>query len=462
MRSLCVICAAVFVSGCAATVYNLPVNVPISGSVALPADLGATTIAYTDDLLIGLSFSGGGTRAAAFSFGALKGMEETQLPAREGGGSMIDRIDFVSGVSGGSVTAAYFGLKQRAALADFRERFLLRNAEEELQTQLNLATFGLALGGGVNGDRRLSQWLDKNLYEGATFGDLRAVRRPRIWINASDIYNRTPFVFGRTAFDAMCADLNVYPLSDAVAASAAVPIAFAPVVLENYADSCKVTLPEWIERSKRDPNASPLLKSFAEGVARYRDGSMKYIKLLDGGLVDNFGLSGFSIAILAAEKNKPYEPMQVQQAARIRRGIFLVIDAGRGPSGNWASTLEGPSGLEIVSAAADTAIDSSVNGSYTALQSLTSVWQRDLIRWRCSLSDAERHRYGVKPGWKCGDLKFFVGRVSFDQFTGERHAQLEAIKTRFNLPHEQVDLLIDAGREALRNNATFRAFMGSL
>ena len=37
-------------------------------------------------------------------------------------GRMIDCVDFVSGVSGGSVTAAYYGLKKRAALDDFRER----------------------------------------------------------------------------------------------------------------------------------------------------------------------------------------------------------------------------------------------------------------------------------------------------------------------------------------------------
>ena len=31
-------------------------------------------------------------------------------------------------------------------------------------------------------------------------------------------------------------------------------------------------------------------------VHRYHDGTMPYIKLLDGGLVDNFGLSGFTIS----------------------------------------------------------------------------------------------------------------------------------------------------------------------
>ena len=451
---------ALLLAGCA-SVQNLPVNVPISGALP-PIPPGAASEAYSDDLLIGLSFSGGGSRAAAFSYGALAAFDDTMLPPREGGGRLIDRIDFVSGVSGGSVTAAYFGLKQRAALTDFRERFLLRNAEEELNTQVNLATLGLALGGGVNGDRRFSQWLDQNLFGGATFGDIRAVRRPRIWINASDIYNRTPFVFGATAFGALCSDLNAYPLSDAVAASAAVPIVFAPVILESYGGRCNTPLPPGVERARKNPQAAPLLRDFAEAIEHYRDGSMKYVKLLDGGLVDNFGLSGFTIARLAAEKDKPYEPMSPQQAVKIRRGMFLVIDAGRGPSGDWANTLAGPAGPEIVLASADTAIGAGMNASYIAFETLTSDWQQQLIRWRCGLSAAERLRLGVKPGWNCRDLRFFVGRVSFDQFSGARGRELNAIPTRFRLPPESVDLLINAGREAVRNSAPFRAFIGSL
>jgi hypothetical protein len=49
-------------------------------------------------------------------------------------------VDFTSGVFGGSVTAAYHGLKKRAGLTDFLETFLLQNAEEGLTTTLSLRT----------------------------------------------------------------------------------------------------------------------------------------------------------------------------------------------------------------------------------------------------------------------------------------------------------------------------------
>src|ERR1700744_6450998 len=334
------VAVAIAFAGCA-TVYNLPGNLPL-GTAMAGNTLGQEVPAYEDDLLLALSFSGGGTRAAAFSFGVLSELDRAHAGAGQSQDkTLLDRVDFVSGVSGGSVTAAYFGLKKRAALNDFREKFLLRNAEEGLHTELSLGNLGRALGGGVN-DSQFPDWLDRNLFDGARFNVFREERRPRVWINASDIYNRTPFVFGKTAFDALCSDIGSYRIAESVAASAAVPLVFAPIVLQTYPGGCPTPLPAWIQRAQQDPNAPPLLKAFAEANVRYRNGSMKYVKLLDGGLVDNFGLSGFSIGLLAAQR--PYEPMTEREAARVRRIVFLVVDAGRGISGDFAQTIEGPAG----------------------------------------------------------------------------------------------------------------------
>jgi NTE family protein len=161
-------------AGCA-SVYNLPGNLPLGAALA-DNNFGREVSNYEDDLLLALSFSGGGTRAAAFSFGVLSEFDRS----RRGSGdakSLLDRVDFVSGVSGGSITAAYFGLKKRAALDDFRERFLLRNAEEGLNTQVSLGNIGRALGGGVN-DSQFTSWLDRNLFDGARFDAFREDRRP--------------------------------------------------------------------------------------------------------------------------------------------------------------------------------------------------------------------------------------------------------------------------------------------
>lgn len=64
----------------------------------------------TENLVI-LAFSGGGTRAAAFSFGVLEFLKRTEVVDRDGRRlRLIDAVDVITGVSGGSFTALAYGL----------------------------------------------------------------------------------------------------------------------------------------------------------------------------------------------------------------------------------------------------------------------------------------------------------------------------------------------------------------
>jgi NTE family protein len=437
-----------------------PTNQPLSGSAAEAFASSRQDPRVGDDVVVGLAFSGGGTRAAAFAHGVLQELNDTTVRTHTGTHSLLDNVTFVSGVSGGSVAAAYFGLKKREALSDFREKFLIRNAEEGLSTGINPINLVRALGGGVNDVRVFARWLDQNLYNGATFADFRKTPGPRIWINASDIYNRTPFIYGEAAFISLCSDLASYPIADAVAASAAVPIVFTPMVIKTYSKQCTDQPPEWLQRAYASPNSPPLLKGFANALYSYRDGTTKYLKLVDGGLVDNFGLSGFTISRLAAQQ--PHEPLSPEQAVRLRRMMVVLVDAGRGPSGNWVQTVDGPTGSELIMAAADTAGQASVNASFTAFQSIMSDWQRQLSTWRCSLSPELRKRYGVPANWNCRDIKLVVTRVAFDQLGPERAKVLNAVDTRLKLPVDQVDAVIAAGRDALGVNSAYTEFLKSV
>ena len=452
---------AASLAGCASLgKRDEPINVPIAGRAADVFAAGRTNPTDTDDVVVGLAFSGGGTRAAAFSFGVMQELDRTSAGSRTGSHSLLNRVSFVSGVSGGSVLTAYYGLKKRAALSDFRERFLIRDAEERLSTVIDGINLVKALGGGVNEASTFSSWLSDNLYDRATFADFRKTPGPRIWINASDIYNRTAFVFGEAAFIALCSDLAQYPVADAVAASAAVPIVFSPVVIKAYPRQCTDKPPEWVERARRDPNAAPMLRHFADALYRYHDGSIGYVKLLDGGLVDNFGLSGFTIARLSARS--PFEPLSPDQAVRLRRMIMIIVDAGRGPAGDWVNAVEGPSGTELVMAAADTAVAASVNAGFTAFDRTMRDWQAELIRWRCGLSPEQCKRLGAPANWNCGDLRIYVNRVGFEQLGPERAKALNAVDTRFKLPVDEVDTLIQAGRDALRANPIFQSFLAGV
>jgi NTE family protein len=446
--------------GCAQTIHNDPVNARLVGApqqrAAEPAVESRPTL---DDTVVAVTFSGGGTRAAAFSYGVLQGFDETRFDYGGRAMSLLDQLDFVSGVSGGSVLAAYYGLRKRAAMTDFKQRFLLANGEESLQTDLSFLNLAKGLSGGINDTTGFPRWLDAHLFGGATFKDLNRGGTPEVWINAADIYNRTAFIFADVTFRALCSDLADYPLSMAVAASAAVPVVFAPVVIQNYPGGCPATLPPWVERVRHDDTAAPLIRAYADALERYRTGDIKYVKLLDGGIVDNYGLAGFTISLLAA--NAPYGPLSPREAVKLRRLLFLVVDAGRGPSGTWAQTVAGPSGVDLINATSDTAMVSSAIGSYTSFDTTMDQWRNSLVGWRCHLSEAERSRLGAPPGWNCKDVKFFVGRISFDQLGPDRSAALNAVETRLRLPPDQVDMLIAGGRDALKANKVFREFLNA-
>ena len=454
-----IIASAALVAGCAQAIHNDPINQPLAANpVQVEAELAPPT--DYDDMVVALALSGGGMRAAAFSYGVLAGFDQTRVSSRTGSMSLLDRLDFLSGVSGGAVLAAYYGVRGHAALGDFKQRFLFVNAEESLQTSLSLGNIARGLQGGVNDSTAFPVWLDAHLFNHATMKDILSRPRPRVWINASDIYNRTTFIFAPVTFGALCSNLANYPVSLAVAASTAVPVVFAPVVIQNFDGACPLALPSWVQRVRSDPNAAPLIKAYADALERYRSGEIKYVKLLDGGLVDNYGLAGFTIARLAS--NTPEAPLAPGEAVRLRRFLFLVVDSGRAPAGQWSQTVAGPSGLDLILATSDTATDSGAIGSYSAFDDTMNDWKRDLVAWRCGLSEADRRRYGAPPGWNCRDVQFFIGRISFDVLGPQRAAALSAVETRFTLPPDQVDMLINAGRDALNANPQFRAFLNSL
>src|SRR5882757_644007 len=79
-----------------------------------------------------LSFSGGGTRAAAFADGVLHALAETRMGNGPNAVPLASDVDVVSSVSGGSVTAAYFGANGVDGLTDLENNFLYVDVQGEL------------------------------------------------------------------------------------------------------------------------------------------------------------------------------------------------------------------------------------------------------------------------------------------------------------------------------------------
>ncbi len=455
-RVACLVFAGLVLSACATADVG-PINTHVARAgppsptfVPDPADDGS--------LVVGLAISGGGTRAAAFGYGALRGLDDVVVDLRPKRRTAVDDIRMISGTSGGAVTAAYFGYRG-GDYADLRERFLLADAEKELHTsELSPVNWARIYNGGANDRSTFADWLDRHVFDGMTYRAFRRTDAPIVWINASDIYNGTPFDFTYDTFAALCSDLDKVRIADAVAASAAFPVVFAPLVVSTTTPStrCGYTQPQWLTRALADPAASIRLKAYARALDIYQnDGKVDYIKLLDGGMTDNIGVTGFSLEREAAKT--PHGPLSAEEAVRLRTFVFIVADASIRTAGDWATTLNGPKFPDMVSAIANTGIRSSVRDEFDALRLSVELWRGKLVAWRCGLSRDEVLRYrGTLAGWNCRDLDLVVEDVSFEDFPKPERDALNGIETRLKLPADQVDLLISAGRRSILSNVRLR------
>ena len=183
----------------------------------------------------------------------------------------------------------------------------------------------------------------------------------------------------------------------------------------------------------------------------------RYLKLVDGGVTDNLGL--VSILQSRVMLNTPYGPISEHDATTLRRMLFVGVDAGQGPSNDWSRELAGPSGVDIATAAVDTAIESTMRMSYAYFVPMMHQWERDIVTYRCSLPEERKAALrAANPDWRCEDVSFGVTQISFGDLEDEEEAALNAIPTRLKLPAAQIDQLIQAGRRAALHNPSIARF----
>jgi len=447
-------------AGCAA--LNEPINAPMIAGRNAPLVEVSSDALDDDSLFIGLAFSGGGMRASAFAHGMLTALQEVgQGPGNPHG--LLPHVRLVTGVSGGSVTAAHFGYYGPAGVNGYRDRYLVKDAETYMaNSPVNPVTIVRGLSGGANGRNTFARFLDETLFHGATFGDLAKKSDIITWINAADVANRTSFLFSPETFDALCSDLSKLPLSEAVAASAAFPLVFSPIVLEAHTQDCNYTEPDWLTSARYNPEATAALKAHGKVLESYADPSrVKYVKLLDGGTTDNFGTIAF--AVERAKAQNPYGPLTAEQAVRLNRMLFLVANAGVEKNPQWTKRKKGPGGVELAMSIVNSSMASATRTAYDALRLTLSDWQADMVEYRGALPLPEVKRLrGSLEGWDCADLKIFISEVSFDGLPREMQDELNRIPTRLRLETEQVDLAIAAGRQSTRENPEFQGFLRAL
>eukprot|EP01037_Dinobryon_pediforme_P043093 gene43093-53882_t len=197
-----------------------------------------------------------------------------------------------------------------------------------------------------------------------------------------------------------------------------------------------------------DRSVSGNVRAYASALKNYRNVSqVGFVKLLDGGLTDNWGLGGVNVALAAADE--PFKPLTRQDAIAVEKFLFLVVDSGRTQQSDWSKTLEGPNGAELLEAVTATAMDSSQRNSFEVARLEMHNWEERLKTWRCSLTPEQVAEVrGSADGWDCRKVTVRIDRVSFDDLDTGTAARLHKIPTRFVLDPKDVKLSIDSGTTA--------------
>lgn len=383
--------------------------------------------------MIVLSISGGGTRAAAFSYGVMKALKEQVVEKNGELVTVLDEVDKISSVSGGSFTAAYYGLYGDKLFTDFEKEFLYDDVSSSLFWKVLDPRFWFSPSGIT---QEAVSYYETKLFKGATFSDFDQENRPLIVINASDLGGGVRFSFIQEYFDLLCSDLSSYPISQAIAASSAVPVVFNPVVLENFSGCSDQSILKYTDQKK----LNSVTKSTLKGLEGYSDKSQnKYIHLVDGGITDNLGLlSLYDMMALRGGRVSFFEQIAAKVMPYV---VFISIDASVNSDTSLGRSTKEPGIVDTLKYMSDIQIH--------RYNDITKNLMMDTL--------SQRSEYAL-----AGDApvsNYFVDINLNNIQDSERHYYLNNIPTDLNLTNEQVDALINEGYQQTLHNTEFLRFL---
>ncbi|WP_188971148.1 patatin-like phospholipase family protein [Neoroseomonas lacus] len=403
------------------------------------------------DLLVLVAFSGGGKRSAAFAHGALRAMRD--VPVSLGGppSNLLEEVDQLAGVSGGSFTAAHYALYGKQSFETFPEAFLYRNFFDYVWGTYFLPwQWGWLIDPYVGTNDRMTGVYDRLMFHGATFRDLIARGRPRLSINATDLATGFAFPFLPHTFDVICSDLARFSVARAVAASNGFPLLFTPITLTNHrGPNCDAPLP--VNLSMMPMLAEFNRRRLLEIVARAADPERTpWVHLLDGGISDNLALRAtLNFAALGGTDT----PEFTARTMPLRRFLMISVDgqSATDPALSRQRMVNGV--IQVFDAVSGAQID-----NYN-LETLT-VAAFEVDRLVSRQRERRCQQGAVIEGHACDDVQGLLAHVSLadvpDAHTRER---LRSIPTSLGLSREEVDLLVAAGETVIRGNGPIAAFL---
>ena len=443
----------VLVAGCSSTRPWLNEPLPLARQAVSERQAELQTRAARDpSMLVAVTLSGGGARAAAFGFGVLTAMQQAEFHWRGKDRTLLDATDLVSGVSGGSIVAAYFAAYGIEGLPRFEEDFLRQNFQNSLISQ--------ALRPGNLHDLT-SPWMGRSnllerrlhgLYGGLTFGDLeRRPRHPQLFVTATDMSLGTAFEFTWDQFALICSDLSNVPISLAVAASSAVPLLLTPVTVRNYADRC-AGRSNTLASNRAAELGGYRARLYQAQKRSYLDAERRpYIHLVDGGLADNLGVQALIDRALGGGLRNTFSEVDMRPGS-IHKLVIVSVNAERDPAFNIEQSDEVPSVLSV--------IDSLLFGTGARATRETQEYLRDVSsQWQSALASGA----GGPADVFARDAQIHIVQVNLRDAPDEAaRRRLLQVPTAFSVSAQEVDALIEAGGTVLRASPDFRQLMDSL
>lgn len=444
--------SAALISAALAACAGAPVREkPLKQIVPLSAPILAPGVqANSDKLFVVLTFSGGGKRAAAFSYGVLEALRDVQVTTPDGEvRPLIDEIDLISAVSGGAFTAAYYAMNGQETFDSFAPRFLNHDTESDLWRNVLAPTAWFRLASPLISRSDLEvEYLDKELFRGATVKDV-ITRSPRVIITATDLVRAEPFAFTREQLNGVCVDPDSVPLARAVFASAATPIYFAPLVLQSYAGQCGYQPPAGMANAL-DANGDGYRRERARRLFSFLDSAKApYLHLADGAFTDNLGAR--AILDEVALGDTVTDALRRNGYSRARRMLFIVVDARTGFDPKYAKSPETIGIKAVMDAVVSVTFNRYSFETMNLLRSRVGRWEAEVRSTRCR---------AAVPIPDCDKFDVDLVELSFDRVRDPAEREfLDRVPTAFTLSTEEIIRLRRAAHTLVEESPDLRHFL---
>lgn len=411
-----------------------------------------------DSLLLHVSFSGGGLRAATLGLGVLDELRATAIDWDGRHERLFDQLDIVMGLSGGSMLAGALAMGGEAGLARFEDALLRGSPQSDFARSLFSPSTLWRLGSPNYGrSDAFERFLDERLFHGTTFADLsERPHKPFAVIYASDMVNGGRFEFVQEQFDFLCSDLGGVKLARAVAASSAVPLLLSPVTFWNHAGGApgQDCGPPLLRQAAAGPPAAALSRRLSE-LESYRElqgdrPRRPFIHLVDGGLADNVSVRGPTDYI--GQFGGIVSSARFAGYRHLRRVVFIVVNAETSASAPEDLSAQVPGPLRTALALADIPINRNSDAALGQMRATVQAWREEVRR-------AQAQGEGTPFA---ADVEFHLIEVTLDDPDPALSERLKAIPTTLELPAADVALLREHARQRLRAAPAYRAMLRSL